>query len=57
MRPGDLCLKCKKREVEVIDDWVSTQCPNCNDLDIQHSQERREWNHYHPTLKEDNDNA
>lgn len=46
-RPGDICTRCKREEVEVIDDWVSTQCPHCNDRDIERSRERTEWEYYH----------
>lgn len=42
-----ICVRCKKREVEVIEDWESTQCPQCNDKDIEREQERREWNYFH----------
>lgn len=48
-----ICCKCKKRPVEVIPeaddgaDWISSQCGSCNDRDIEHANERREWNYYH----------
>lgn len=44
-----ICIKCKKREVEDFGDGEdSLQCGDCNDRDIKHSNERREWNYYHP---------
>jgi len=45
-----LCRRCKKREVEQIDDWESEQCPSCNDRDIERNREREEWNYYHPPI-------
>lgn len=51
---GDLCCRCSKREVEVIEGYgdcetyVSPQCSSCNDRDIDHSRERAEWDYYHP---------
>lgn len=42
-----ICNRCKKREVEVIDDFVSSQCSQCNDRDIERTREREEWNYYH----------
>lgn len=48
MRRRDICQCCKKHEVEVIDDFVSTQCSSCNDKDIERNRERDEWNYYHP---------
>jgi hypothetical protein len=47
-----LCKRCGKRPVEVIDDWASAQCSTCNDRDIERNQEREEWNYYHPPLKD-----
>ena len=41
------CIRCKRWEVEQIDDWISDQCPSCNDRDIEHANERREWHYYH----------
>lgn len=41
------CKRCGAQEVEQIDDWISDQCPHCNDKDIDHANERREWNYYH----------
>lgn len=42
------CKRCGKWEVEEIEDWISDMCGNCNDRDIEHANERREWNYYHP---------
>ena len=42
-----MCCRCKIREVEVIDDWESSQCRRCNDRDIERNQNREEWNAYH----------
>ncbi len=47
-----LCKRCKIREVERIDDWESSQCPSCNDRDIERNRERDEWNYYHPNPQE-----
>lgn len=50
---GDICVRCKNREVEVIrdcgddGDYVSSQCGHCNDRDVERANERREWNYYH----------
>lgn len=52
VRPGDLCSCCKKREVEVIDDWVSTLCGNCADVMADRERERREFAYYHPPEKD-----
>jgi hypothetical protein len=41
------CVRCKKWEVEQIDDWISSQCSRCNDRDIERNREREEWNYYH----------
>lgn len=46
--PDDLCWRCKKRPVEVIDDFVSTQCGSCNDREYERHQERREFEYFHP---------
>jgi hypothetical protein len=44
-----ICRKCGRREVEDFGDGEpSNQCVECNDRDIERSNERREWNHYHP---------
>lgn len=43
-----LCGRCKVEPVEVIDDWESFQCRNCNDRDIERNNKRREWDEYHP---------
>jgi hypothetical protein len=43
-----LCRRCKREEVEVIDDWESVQCRRCNDRDIERTSRRQEWDHYHP---------
>lgn len=43
-----ICCKCKRREVEVIDDWISNYCDYCNDGFIDQSNKRQEWDHYHP---------
>lgn len=48
IRPGDSCRRCGKRDVEVIDDWVSDCCDYCNDRRIEHANARREWEYYHP---------
>lgn len=53
IRPGDLCARCKKQEVEVIDDWVSTLCPYCADREYEAYQERREFEYYHPADDQD----
>lgn len=42
-----ICIRCKKRFVEVIDDWESSQCSHCNDRDIERNSERNEWNYFH----------
>lgn len=49
-KPDDICCRCKKRPVEVIDDFVSSQCGYCNDRDVERTRERDEWNYYHPPL-------
>lgn len=48
MTPGDMCSRCHKSEVEVIDDWVSSLCPNCADVEAEHYRERQEFDYYHP---------
>jgi hypothetical protein len=48
MSARSICCRCKRSPVEVIDDWESTQCPACNDRDIERNREREEWNHFHP---------
>lgn len=45
---GVKCMNCGKNEVEQIDDWVSAQCVECNNEEIEHAQERAEFHHYHP---------
>jgi hypothetical protein len=45
-----MCCRCKKRPVESIDGWTSTQCGHCNDQDIERANERREWEYYHPPI-------
>lgn len=45
------CARCKQWGVEQIEEWESTQCPSCNDRDIERSNERREFAYYHPTGK------
>jgi hypothetical protein len=47
------CCRCKKRPVEVIDGWRSSQCGPCNDRDIERTNERREWDYYHPPFDDD----
>lgn len=47
--PRAICCRCQNREVEVIDDWESSQCPECNDRDIERSNAAREWREYHPS--------
>lgn len=42
-----LCIRCKKREVECIDEFISIQCQRSNDKDIEDYQERREFEYYH----------
>lgn len=42
-----LCKKCKRREIECIDEWESDYCPPCNDGLIEHANERAEWRHFH----------
>jgi hypothetical protein len=44
----EMCVRCKVREVEQIDDWQSIQCSRCNDRDIERNENWREWHHYHP---------
>lgn len=44
----DLCLRCKKRYVEAIDDWVSIYCSSCADVLAEKAQEWLEWEYYHP---------
>lgn len=44
----ELCTRCKQYPVERIEDWVSHLCPYCNDREIERSNRRREWDHYHP---------
>jgi len=43
-----LCCRCKVREIEVIDDWESSQGRRCNDRDIERNENRREWEYFHP---------
>ncbi len=45
------CQRCGASEVEQIDDWISTQCPRCNDRDIDHANERAEFRAFHPEGK------
>jgi hypothetical protein len=47
--PGDICPRCHRHEVEVIDDWVSSVCGYCADRMYEREQERREWDYYHPS--------
>lgn len=42
-----VCIRCKKREVECIDDWESSQCRQCNDRDIERNENRAEWDACH----------
>lgn len=42
-----LCARCGKREIEIIDDWESAQCRQCNDRDIERNENRREWEYFH----------
>lgn len=44
----NMCARCKRREVEVIDDWQSVNCRECNDVLIDQSNRVREWDYYHP---------
>lgn len=44
-----MCKRCKKDTVEVIEDWVSTLCPHCADVEADKERDRQEWNHYHPS--------
>lgn len=42
------CVEGCNREVEFAnDEYPSTQCSRHNDLDIEHANERREWNEFH----------
>ena len=43
-----ICRRCGKYPVEVIEDWQSDCCGYCNDRRIEHANERREWDYYHP---------
>jgi hypothetical protein len=44
-----MCCRCKVRPVEDFGDGErSLQCGQCNDRDIEHSEQRREWDHFHP---------
>ena len=36
-----------RREVEVIDDWVSMLCPSCADRDAEKYRERQDWDYWH----------
>lgn len=45
----ELCCRCKREPVEDFGDGEpSWQCTHCNDKDIQRSENRREWDYYHP---------
>lgn len=50
-RKYERCLKCKVEILfcnnEIEDGW----CYKCQDKAIAHSNERREWNYYHPEGK------
>jgi hypothetical protein len=46
-KPCDRLCKCGN-PVEVIDDWFSHQCVECNDRSIERYNRLREWHHYHP---------
>lgn len=44
-----LCVTCKVRPVENFGDGgPSFQCVECNNQDINQSDNQREWDHYHP---------
>jgi RNase P subunit RPR2 len=42
-----LCRICRKRDVEVIDDWESDNCRDCNDRLIERNNARAEWDACH----------
>lgn len=46
-RPHDICQRCHKQEVEVIEDWVSQYCPYCNDHLAEKYREQQEFAYYH----------
>lgn len=50
MRP--ICPRCQKRQVEQIEDWQSTLCEYCADREYERDRERREFEHYHPRVRE-----
>ncbi len=52
--PRNICRKCKLRECEYFepvgpddDGYESPNCAQCNDKEIERSNERREWHYYH----------
>lgn len=52
--PRNICKKCGQRECEYFepvgpDDegYESPNCMYCNDKEIVHANERREWHYYH----------
>lgn len=47
------CIRCGELGVEVIDDWIGTHCPRCHDILFERDRERREFEHYHPPLSDD----
>lgn len=44
-----LCSRCKKRERENIDGEYQWYCGPCNDREAERYQERKEWEHFHPS--------
>lgn len=42
------CVRCGEFGVESWDGDDSSQCPSCNDRDIERMQNIREWDEYHP---------
>lgn len=47
-----ICVECKKRECEQFESYedgtyYDDRCGYCNDRQIEHANERAEWNYYH----------
>lgn len=53
MREPDLCRRCERVELYYESEHDSGLCGDCQDTLIERSQERREFDHYHPGESDD----